>query len=317
MLAQNLRKKYNPRLQGLQKHSNLAGWAIVGGYVGSMIAAGALGHWLISGGLEVWSTLLVIGLMLFIATRLRGLNNIVHETSHATFVVDRAQNVLLGKICSALTMGSFMDYRDEHLTHHAHLGNYEKDHDFQGIEALALHDALTWRVVLRHLFTPLIGRHLPYYLNISRSTRDGLGFVAVKAVILCAVFVLAVAQPLTALFFVIAPFVLLYPSLNYWADCLDHAGLVDGADELDKSRNILAPRVLAWLFFPRHDGFHLVHHLFPQVPARHLERTHDLLCEDSVYSAKLNATGGLMTPAVPRPGSATAANLITADDSRS
>ncbi len=296
MSAQDLRRKYNPKLVGLSRYSNLAGWAIVASFVGQIVLAIGLGHLVISHGENGWPVILSAGLMLFIGTRLRALNNVVHETTHASFARDRGQNVLIGKLCAALTMGSFLDYRDEHMSHHAHIGDYAKDLDFQGIEPLGLHEPLTRRVLARHILTPLIGRHLPYYLHLSRSTRDGAGFVALKLAILAAVLGLVLAAPFTALIFVLVPFVFVYSALNYWADCMDHAGLVGGEDELDKSRNMLAPKALAWLFFPRHDGYHLVHHLFPQVPARHLAATHALLTREADYRSRSNAMGGRTVP---------------------
>ena len=292
MSAQDLRRKFNPRLVGLTRYPNRLGWGIVAGFVGQILLAVALGHFLIILEVSGWSVVMSIALAVFIGTRLRALNNVVHETSHASFVRDRGQNVLIGKLCSALTMGSFLDYRDEHLSHHAYVGDYSRDLDFQGIEALRLHEPLTRRVLARHIVTPLIGRHLPYYLHLSRSTRDGAGFVALKLAIPAAVLGLALVAPLTALVFVLVPFVFVYSALNYWADCMDHAGLVAGADELDKSRNMLAPKAVVWLFFPRHDGYHLVHHLFPQVPARHLAATHALLAEEEEYRSRGNAMGG-------------------------
>lgn len=293
MSAQELRLKYNRQLTRLSKLSNARGWLLVGFFIAQIILAVLAGHYLIQGPSSAWSLIGVLFLMLFIGTRLRALNNIVHETSHASFVEDRQQNVLIGKLCSALTLGSYMDYRDEHLSHHAHVGDYEKDLDFQGIEKLALHEPLTGRTLARHIVTPLIGRHLPYYLHLNRSTRDGYVFVFLKVALLVSVLVVTILAPLTALLFLIVPFLLVYSALNYWADCMDHAGLVGGEDELDKSRNILAPRVIGWLFFPRHDCFHLVHHLFPQVPARHLEATHKLLATDEIYKSKQNAMGVL------------------------
>ena len=80
------------------------------------------------------------------------------------------------------------------------------------------------------------------------------------------------------------PLFYIYPTLNYWTDCLDHAGLVGATDELEASRNVLAPALVRWLFFPRNDCYHLVHHLFPQVPARHLDYAHAELCKDPDYS---------------------------------
>ena len=70
---------------------------------------------------------------------------------------------------------SFTVYRDEHLSHHKHIGDYENDLDLQGIKNLGLHDPLTTPVVLRHIATPLVLRHLPYYLSLNLSRNDGFG----------------------------------------------------------------------------------------------------------------------------------------------
>jgi fatty acid desaturase len=287
-----LRAKYNRRFHGLSKHSDLMGWALVLSFLGQIALSVYLGHLVVTAGPSLWTVLASAGLMLFIGTRFRALNNIVHECSHATFCASRNQNVMIGRVCSAVTMGCFAEYRDKHLSHHAHLGDYETDLDLQGIEDLKLHDPLDRKTMIRHIVTPLIGRHLPYYLHLNRSGRDGRVFVALKVVLLVGVLALTWVAPITALLFVVAPFVLVYSALNYWADCMDHAGLIHGEDELDRSRNVLAPKPLAILFFPRHDGYHLVHHLFPHVPARHLAATHEVLLGDELYSARSNAVAG-------------------------
>jgi fatty acid desaturase len=291
--AKELRTRYNRQLTNLSKLSNVSGWLLVGFFVSQIAVAVVLGHFMISGPSTAGETFLAIFLILFIGTRLRALNNIVHEASHASFVTDRSHNVLIGKLCSALTLGCFLDYRDEHLSHHVYVGDYDRDLDFQGIKELALHEPLTTRTLLRHIVTPLVGRHLPYYLHLNRSRRDGQLFTWIKLTLLICVVAIAFLAPVTALLFLVVPFVLVYSALNYWADCMDHAGLVGGEDELVKSRNILVPRMVGWLFFPRHDCFHLVHHLFPQVPARHLETAHRLLAEDEIYKSKQNAMGVL------------------------
>jgi fatty acid desaturase len=288
-----LRAKYNKRFHGLSKHSDVVGWSLVLMFLGQIALSVYLGHLLLESGQGVWIVVGTLALMLFIGTRFRALNNIVHECSHATFCASRNQNVMIGRLCSAVTMGCFAEYRDKHLSHHAHLGDYESDLDLQGIEDLKLHEPLDRKTILRHIVTPLLGRHLPYYLHLNRSSRDGRGFVALKVGLLVGVLALTWVAPLTSLLFVVAPFVLVYSALNYWADCMDHAGLIHGEDELGQSRNILAPKPLALLFFPRHDGYHLVHHLFPHVPARHLAATHEVLLADEVYSARSNAVDGV------------------------
>lgn len=289
MSAKQLRARYTRKFVGLDKYARSVAWFILASYIFQIITGMGLGAYLLSLETSAWTVIGMLLLMLFIGTRLRGLNNIIHECSHATFSTERADNALIGKICAALLFNSFSAYRDEHLSHHAHLGDYEHDLDLQGIEGLKLHEPLSAKVVLRHLITPFIGRHLPYYLGLNMSSQDGPAYQVLKYGILIVALVFTAVFPLTGLLFVILPFVLMYSALNYWADCLDHAGIVATGDDLTASRNILAPSVLRWMFFPRNDCYHLVHHLFPHIPARHLGQSHDLLTEDALYSAQPNA----------------------------
>jgi len=271
MSGHTLRTRYMRHFTGLSRYSSLNGRLIVASYFAQIVAALASGH-VVLHYTTGWSSYALLGFfMVFVATRLRGLNNIVHECCHASFVEDRADD-------------------------------YEHDLDLQGIEDLKLHDPLTVKTLLRHLVTPLIGRHLPYYLGANMSARDGRAFLALKLALIAGAFVFLVFQPLTALLMVFVPFLLIYSAMNYWTDCMDHAGLIESEDELEASRNILAPGVLRWLLFPRSDCFHLVHHLFPQIPARHLESCHQLLEWDSEYSARPNATGRLDEGRIPGRG---------------
>ena len=293
MSAQTLRQRYNRTFAGMERYSRTKAWFVVGLYVFQIVSAVWLGHLVLQGAPGFLGWVAVAGLMLFIATRMRGLNNIVHECSHATFAAVRSDNVSVGKVCAALLFNSFTIYRDEHLTHHKHIGDYEHDLDLQGIKNLGLHDRLTFWVMLRHLMTPLILRHLPYYLSLNLSRKDGFAFQLLQYTLIGMVSVVTALAPLTGIFMLILPFVMVYSALMYWADCMDHAGLVPSPDDLESSRNLLAPHVVRWLFFPRNDCFHLVHHLFPHIPARHLEASHHALLEDSIYVSHENAVRGM------------------------
>lgn len=292
MTARVLRERYVRSFMSMDKYSTRIAWVLVAAHVFQFIGAALLGAWLLGGGVTPPEGLAIVLLMIFIGTRFRALNNIVHECSHASFAEAREQNTRIGKVCSALTLGSFLAYRHEHLSHHAHLGDYTHDLDLQGIEKLGLHDPLSVRVVLRHALTPLMFRHLPFYLSIDLSQTDGRAFQLLKLGLLAAVTALTVIFPLSTALFVILPYVAIYTALNYWADCLDHAGLVPTDDDLDGSRNVLAPKLVSWFLFPRNDCFHLVHHLFPNVPARHLPKAHDMLLADPVYRSTPNAVRG-------------------------
>lgn len=258
-------------------------WLIVAAYMGLIFAAILLGTYLLALPLSIWKVAAVMATAVFIGTRLRGINNIVHECSHATFAEERSDNVMIGRFCAAILMKSFRKYRDDHLSHHAHNGDYEHDAEFGLIEKFGLHDPINLRTVLRHAFVPLTGRHLPLYTGINLSAEDGRLFLGLKLLLLASMAIFLWLEPLAAFAFVILPLFYIYPTLNFWTDCLDHAGLVGAKDEIEASRNVLAPTLVRLLFFPRNDSYHLVHHLFPQIPARHLHLAHDELSRDPSY----------------------------------
>jgi fatty acid desaturase len=290
MSGQIVRQRFMRQFVGLSKYSRARAWIIVGSYFLQIIGAAVAGHFVLQSGLTATTVAVAVILSLFMATRMRGLNNIVHECSHFTFSNHRADNVVLGSICASSVLGCYADYRDEHLSHHAHLGDYEHDLDLQGIRDLRLHEPLTAQNILRHFINPFLGRHLPYYLGANLSDRDGRGYLYYKQALIVAGLVFTLWQPVTGMFMVLLSYGFFYPTINYWTDCLDHAGLVSSEDELDSSRNVLAPKWLRVIFFPRNDCFHLVHHLFPNIPARHLEASHKVLSADPIYQEKTNAT---------------------------
>lgn len=283
MSGLQLRQRYMRRFVGMTRYSRGMAWAVVGFYVLQALGGVWLGHYLLSLPVTWLSVLAMVLTALFIGTRLRGLNNIVHECSHSSFSEHRDDNVAIGRVCSALLTGCFKSYKDDHLSHHAHLGDYDHDRELGAIERLGLHDPLTPRTILRHFMTPLLGRHLKMYSRINFSGEDGRFFFGFKVALLVAMTLFTVFEPLTSVFFVLIPLFYIFPTLNFWTDCLDHAGLVGEEDELEASRNVLAPAPVRLLFFPRNDCYHLVHHLFPQVPARHLKTAHDELCADPEY----------------------------------
>lgn len=259
---------------------------IVACYVLQVMAAMGLGYWFLQQPLTLPTGVGVAVVMFFIGTRLRGFNNIVHECSHFSFTQRREDNVIFGSICASLVLGSFRDYRDEHMTHHAHCGDYARDLDLQGIRSFRLEDPLTPRTFLRHALTPVLGLHLRHYLSVNLSARDGEPYRALKFGLIAAATVWLLLDPLAALVLVWLPFIWVYSALNYWTDCFDHAGLVDARDDLESSRNVPMPKLLSAILFPRNDCYHLIHHLFPQVPSAHLDACHKQLLAHPDYRAR-------------------------------
>ena len=290
MSGQSLRKQFMVQFTGLKRYSRAGAWLVVSFFILQIAAAIWFGAYLLSVPVAWYTVVLMIMTAFFIGTRLRGLNNIVHECCHSSFSEHRPTNVHIGRFNSVLLTGCFKTYKDDHLSHHAHLGDYENDRELAVIEKFGLHEPLTRKTALRHFVTPLLGRHLPAYSGINLSNADGTFFFALKVIYLIALVAAAMLAPWTVLFFVLIPLFYIFPTLNFWTDCLDHAGIVGEEDELSASRNVLAPEPIRSLLFPRHDCYHLVHHLFPQVPAQHLAQAHEELCADPEYRAQPQAT---------------------------
>jgi len=293
MSGHAIRQEFLPQFRALRANSRLLAIMILVSYVAQLLGAIGLGYWLLTLPLSVVSGLGIAAVMFFIGTRLRGFNNMVHECCHYAFSVERHDNAVIGSIAASIVMGSFHDYRDEHLTHHAHLGDYEKDLDLQGIRHFRLEAPLTPRTIARHILTPILGLHLPEYVSINLSARDGTVYRLLKFALIGAAVLFLIYDPLPALLLVWIPFLWIFTAINYWMDCIDHAGLVHAEDELDASRNVnhSLPRVLSTIVFPRNDGYHLIHHLFPQLPVHHFGRCHEQLMANPEYRARDGATG--------------------------
>lgn len=296
MSGHTVRQQFIREFRGLSVNSRQIAVMIVVSYIAQLVIAIGLGYWLLQVEQSLLTGLGLAAIMFFIGTRLRGFNNIVHECCHFTFTGRREDNVRLGSICASLVLSSFRDYRDEHLTHHAHLGDYDKDLDLQGIRDFHLEEPLTPKRVIQLALMPLAGLHLPYYLNINLSARDGQAYRAMKIALIAAAGVFLLLDPLAALLLVWIPFVWVYSAINFWTDCIDHGGLVGDGDDLDTSRNMLLPKHLRAIVFPRNDCYHLVHHLFPQVPTRHFDNCHERLLENPEYRARAEGPSATRKP---------------------
>jgi len=291
MSGQLIRQKFMRRFVGMTRYSRLTAWLIFSAYLAQIIGGILVGDYLLSLSLSASTVVLMVLTALFIGTRLRGLNNIVHECTHSSFSDHREDNVLFGRLCASILTGCFKQYKADHLSHHAHLGDYEHDREMGAIEKFGLHEPLTRTKILQLFVTPLLGRHLKMYSGVNLSGGDGAFFLGLKIVLLFAVSISALFFPATVALFVLLPWFYIFPTLNFWTDCLDHAGVVGVKDELEASRNVLAPWPMRLLFFPRNDCFHLIHHLFPQLPARHLKAAHAELSEDPSYRGQPLAVG--------------------------
>lgn len=243
----------------------------------------------------------------FIGTRLRALGNIMHECAHRTFVPSARWNLRFGHLLSFIDFSDFTEYTGEHFTHHRHLGDPEADRDYA--VRRALFDRLG-PLGMHHVCHAVLLRHLRCFLRPILFTRKDPRAVAVAraafhvALVTLAQFV--IGWPAFILYYAV-PYVTTYQMLRFFSDAVDHAGIITDPDEFCRSRNhIHAWQWVNWLIFPGHDQYHLVHHLFPQIPCGQLARTHRILLASAEYAAREHDLVRVLLPSNPslRPGAA-------------
>jgi fatty acid desaturase len=246
---------------------------VLAGYVASIVAllvvVDLAGHLAVTGAAS-----------LLIASRLKGLNNIVHECSHRAFSASREFNERVGSILSVVLLTDYASYKEEHGSHHRALGDYARDLDFQLRRPLAHDRPFSWRRVLVQIATL---QFLWFYVPRLRLTKPehltGLvGFALVLgALVWRGAYHAALALALAHLVFLALH--------RFVIDIVDHGGIyAANVDELYKSRNfIIGDAVLREIVFPRNDCYHLIHHLYPYLPVASFGEAHALLMEDQEY----------------------------------
>lgn len=223
---------------------------------------------------------ITVALAVVLASCFKGLNNIVHECSHRSFCRSPRLNRAIGEVLCVLLLMDFDSYLREHNSHHRHLGDYERDLDFQLRARLEHSRRITWGRIARDVltlrvlrfYTPRVNPRVPQHVL-------GLGLVLGAAVVLGAV---GAWHSVAALGLSYGVFLAV---LRYLIDIVDHGGLYRAdVEELYKSRNFIVRNpLLRWMLFPRNDCYHLVHHLYPYVPVSCFGRAHRLLLEEDDY----------------------------------
>jgi fatty acid desaturase len=208
----------------------------------------------------------------WIGTRMRALGNMMHECSHGTFVGNASANSHFGHLLAALDLSSFSDYARQHTTHHAYLGDPERDLDLRdrffllnrgrkwgsvaSLFLLALSTVPVWILMLRPVFW---ASKAPRWSNYTRvfvlcSVALGLFYSTTR---------------LTIFTYVLLPYLTTYQWMRLLSDACDHIFLTTHKEMLERSRNhLFKADWMNRLLFPRHDGYHLLHHLFPSLPTR-------------------------------------------------
>lgn len=217
----------------------------------------------------------------WIGTRMRSLGNMMHECSHGTFVGNAAANSWFGHLLAVLDFSSFSDYSRQHTSHHAYLGDPERDQDFRerffllnrkkksSAFLVLVFFSITiiplWILMLRPIFW---AKRAPRWSNLMR----------VAILILITLGLLFSASRFLTLTYVLIPYLTTYQWMRLFSDACDHIFLTNRSEVLERSRNhLFKTEWINLLLFPRNDGFHLLHHLFPSMPTRFFPAAHSQL----------------------------------------
>ncbi len=226
---------------------------------------------------------LVYGLAwLCIGSRMRALDNLVHEASHRLLSRHCRLNDAAGAVCSALLLTGFRRYRAEHLRHHARLGT-PQDPDLLRYHQIGLAELPR---VLRPI--PLL-RALPrgywrYVAGGARGTspraqalRRAAGMLS--ACITALAFGGTAALEAIALYWLV-PLLSTYQGIRFIVEAGEHAALYQRAPAsaplrvraVAMTRNMRVNPLLGLFLYPHGDAHHMLHHRFPGVPGPCLTR---------------------------------------------
>ena len=226
-------------------------------------------------------TVLYVLSVLIIASRMRALENLVHEASHNSLFKSEVLHQQFQFLYAFPIFRQLEDYRRSHILHHKHLGNPEKDPDIVRLYSLGLGD-LPKRPLWFLFGLPMTG-FLTYefftttfveFWTSPSSRRSKLLFWATAGLGV----VYSNTLPQFGYYFMI-PFCLVLPVTRYWAEISEHIGL-DMRETFGDSRTNIG-FVHRWYMNPHNDGYHGVHHLCSQIPFHMLPNAHRSLIKCS------------------------------------
>ena len=219
--------------------------------------------------------------ILIIASRMRALENLVHEASHNNLFSTAPLHRRLQALYAFPVFRLLEDYRHSHMMHHKHLGDPQKDPDVVRFHELGL-DRLP-----EHPIWYLFGLPMTGYLTYEYTTTTFREFwqssssrwsksIFWTAVILIVVFT---RTPLLFMYYYLIPLLVVLPVTRYWAEASEHIGL-DLTEDFGSSRTNIG-WLHAWYMNPHNDGYHAVHHLYSQIPFHLLPEAHEHLMDAS------------------------------------
>ncbi|KAL9586793.1 MAG: hypothetical protein Q9212_000679 [Teloschistes hypoglaucus] len=219
--------------------------------------------------------------VLIIASRMRALENLVHEASHNNLFESAYSHRHFQFLYAFPVFKIVEDYRRSHLVHHKHLGDRQRDPDILRLFSLGL-DQLPERPNWYLFGLPMTGFLTYEYLTTSFWEFWESSTCRSAKTIYWTLVMLGISYwdlYRGFLYYYAVPFLVVLPVTRYWAEISEHLGL-DLRGEFGSSRTNIGV-LHQWYLNPHNDGYHAVHHLCSQVPFHLLPKAHTKLMEAS------------------------------------
>lgn len=219
-----------------------------------------------------------------IGSRMRGLMNLLHESSHNGLVIgNKFLNDLLGQVCAISLFMTRKGYTQSHMRHHNHFGDEAKDPDliryrtvFGEIAMRGANSLDQWAGAVLSVRKILAYAYLNPIRDLFDSERRNLITVIAFWVGVAALF--TYLGYLDILFqYWLVPYFTGFKLICYVAEMAEHFGIYSKLSDLHRTRNMYVSKVAEFLIWPHGDNYHLVHHLFPFVPGFHLAQADSYL----------------------------------------
>lgn len=282
-------KEHNAKYENLRRPGPFLAWVQV-----VINWTGIFGSWAFL--LSIHSAWLVVLTLIVVGSRQRALNNILHDASHNNLFRTKRLNSVFSSVFAALPLGdSYNLYRSSHMLHHAHLGEAQNDPDYLCPPQIKSGPLFlqAWKFYSSYIF------NMDEWISSITGSWKHLNSCQRRAVLAWWFVTLGTMSLLTGILSTTIFIVLwlvsrstTYHMIRVFAEISDHTGLVPGS--ITKyTRNM--PRSL-WnmLLHPFGDNYHLLHHLFPNVPTIRLHRLHKILLNEPSYT-RLQLIDGYFT----------------------
>lgn len=247
-----------------------------------------------------WVYLLAIAI---IGGRMHAFGALIHEFAHYRVIRNKTLSDYIGNIVVGwpifFTIGG---YRLNHLAHHRYL-NTDQDPDWTAkVGTRKFTFPQEKRTMVRSLleYLVVVGTIADLSVIVPRLSKKGtatraekyarLGFYAALATVLT-----VFGAWMLFLKYWIVPFLTFFFLFLYVRSVAEHFGSLEYEDEITGTRTVIPHHWEKLFFSPHNVGYHLEHHLYPNVPYYNLPALHDELMKDDEFRARGRITKGYTT----------------------